>query len=301
MEAIDNNLVSCIIPSYKRTDTLRRAINSVLKQTYKNIEVLIVDDNFNGDEYSEQVRNIVVSFDNPRIRLISQPMHINGAEARNAGVRAAKGEYIAFLDDDDEWLSEKIEKQLRFLKDNPIYDGCSVFYQEFNNNIVVHSCPPYIARDLFYKIFCREVAVLTPTVLLKKGCLINTGIFDNSLKRHQDLQMLLRFTSKYNLGVLPEYLVKIHRDSEINRPNAKSIIEIKKKFFRSVQDLFDSCTSKEKRIIKFAHCYEVLFVALKQKQFVMAIKYFFKAGISIKGYKLLIKRAQYRKYINAEH
>lgn len=109
MEAIDNNLVSCIIPSYKRTDTLRRAINSVLKQTYKNIEVLIVDDNFNGDEYSEQVRNIVVSFDNPRIRLISQPMHINGAEARNAGVRAAKGEYIAFLDDDDEWLSEKIE------------------------------------------------------------------------------------------------------------------------------------------------------------------------------------------------
>ena len=184
MEAIDNNLVSCIIPSYKRTDTLRRAINSVLKQTYKNIEVLIVDDNFNGDEYSEQVRNIVVSFDNPRIRLISQPMHINGAEARNAGVRAAKGEYIAFLDDDDEWLSEKIEKQLRFLKDNPIYDGCSVFYQEFNNNIVVHSCPPYIARDLFYKIFCREVAVLTPTVLLKKGCLINTGIFDNSLKLH---------------------------------------------------------------------------------------------------------------------
>lgn len=290
-------IVSVVIPTYKRTDTLQRAINCVLNQTYKDIEVLVVDDNTPGDQYSVELKNLVDEISNDRVRLITQEEHINGAKARNVGIENARGEYIAFLDDDDEWLPDKIEKQLDYLSKNEELFGCSVLYNEFKNGVLVHSCPPYSADNLFQKIFRREVAVFTSTVLLKRECLIKSGMFDISLRRHQDLQMLLRFTKDYKMGVLPEYLVKLHLDSTINRPDADAIVKVKENFFRSVADLYDGCNKTEKRLIKSAHCYEVMFAALKQKRLLMSFSYFLKAGFSIAGYRLLQKRIKDRKYI----
>ena len=292
-----NKLVSVVIPSYKRADTVERAINSVLNQSYKDVEVLLVDDNISGDDYSKQLIAIVEKLNDIRVRLVTQPMHINGAEARNAGVRASKGDYIAFLDDDDEWLPEKLEKQLNYLERNNELGGCSVLYNEFAGGKLIHSCPIYTEKNLFHKIFRREVAVFTSTVLVKKNCLMKAGLFDVNLKRHQDIQLLLRFTDKYKLGVIPEYLVKLHDDSAINRPDADAIVTIKKNFFNSVSDLYVKCSKKDKRLINSAHCYEVMFAALKQKRISMGLKYFFKAGFSLSGYKLLLKRFKDRKYI----
>ncbi len=117
-------LVSCVIPTYKRSDMLPRAIQSVLNQTYSNIEVLIVDDNEPNDEYSlETQKTIAVFLKDPRIKFIQQEKHINGAVARNVGINAAKGKYVAFLDDDDEWLPEKIEKQLAVLEKDETISG----------------------------------------------------------------------------------------------------------------------------------------------------------------------------------
>ena len=122
----NNDLVSCVIPSYKRAETLRRAINSVLAQTYSHIEVIVVDDNIANDEFSKALHSVLNEYKgDDRVRLVTQPQHINGAEARNAGIRAAQGEYIAFLDDDDEWLPEKTEKQVACLENNP---ACSICY-----------------------------------------------------------------------------------------------------------------------------------------------------------------------------
>ena len=95
------NLVSVIIPTYKRSSMLERAINSVLSQSYDFFELLIINDNYPGDEWSNQVENRVNSFNDKRIRFINQDIHINGAAARNVGIKNATGEYIAFLDDDD--------------------------------------------------------------------------------------------------------------------------------------------------------------------------------------------------------
>ena len=292
-----NVLVSVIIPSYKRADTVSRAVDSVLNQSYKNIEVLVVDDNEPGDEYSAQLKKIVDGFHNDRVRLVTQSEHINGAKARNVGIIDSKGEYVAFLDDDDEWLPEKIKKQLAFMKEHENFKGCSVLYNEYKGDNVVHSCPEYTADNLFQKIFRREVAVFTSTVLLKRDCLIESGMFDIRLKRHQDLQMLLRFTKCFEMGVVPEYLVKLHLDSGINRPNADAIVKVKENFFNSVRDLYEGCTKSERKLIKSAHCYEVMFAALKQKKLFMAIKYFAKAGFSPMGFKLLQKRIADRKYV----
>lgn len=293
-----NELVSCVIPSYKRSDTLRRAIDSVLAQTYTNLEILVVDDNIAGDVYSTKLREILNEYkEENRVKLVTQPKHINGAEARNAGIRAAKGEWIAFLDDDDEWLPTKIEKQMDFLENNPEYMGASCFYNEYTNNNLIHSCPPYNTENINMKIFSRQVAVFTSTVILNRKKLLESGGFNNKLRRHQDLQLLLDFTSRNRFAVVQSYLVKLHLDSGINRPSLELLIEIKKDFFKAMDSLFKSYTKDEQKIIKAAHYYEIVFCALKQKRIFTAIKYLYKAGIRVSSIKMLIKRTKDRKYI----
>ena len=97
-------LVSVIMPTYRRSEKLIRAIESVLNQTYKNLELLLVNDNEPFDEYTEQLKKRVEKYSaDKRFQLIIQEKHVNGAVARNFGIRRAKGQYIAFLDDDDWW------------------------------------------------------------------------------------------------------------------------------------------------------------------------------------------------------
>lgn len=112
---LDNkSLVSIIIPTYKRTEKLSRAVKSVLNQTYKykNIEILIVCANESYDEFTAQACEVVESFKDESLRLVTQKAHKNGAVARNAGINASTGEYVAFLDDDDSWVSENLELQV---------------------------------------------------------------------------------------------------------------------------------------------------------------------------------------------
>lgn len=227
-------MVSCVIPSYKRCDTVIRAINSVLNQTYSNLEVLLVDDNVPGDEYSRKLQEKLSIINDVRLRYISQSEHINGAKARNVGIENARGEYIAFLDDDDEWLPEKIEKQMEVVESYQEYTGVSCLYSEYKNGVLFHSCPPYMSDGLHKKVFDREVSVFTSTVLLRRDKLLEFGGFDIELERHQDIQLLLDYTLRNKMYVINEYLVKLNVDSDINRPSLERLVEIKKDFFNSV-------------------------------------------------------------------
>ena len=119
-------LVSVVIPTYKRSDTLSRAIESALNQTYQKIEVIIVDDNEKGSLESKKVQEVLQKYNN-RVMYINPEKHINGAVARNYGIKKANGDYIAFLDDDDEWKEDKIKKQLDYLKEKDV-DGVSCLY-----------------------------------------------------------------------------------------------------------------------------------------------------------------------------
>ena len=113
-------LVSVVIPTYKRSEMLQRAIESVLGQTYENIECIVVNDNNPGDDFSQILYGTIDKFkDDKRFHFLEQKIHKNGAAARNVGIRYAHGEYIAFLDDDDFWDIEKIEEQVAVLNNLP--------------------------------------------------------------------------------------------------------------------------------------------------------------------------------------
>ena len=114
--------VSIIIPTYNRERLVCKAINSVLRQTYSDYELIVVDDGS-----VDQTPRAVSQFQDPRIRYLCQ--HINAGEcaARNIGLTAAQGRYIAFLDSDDEWLPNKLEKQVKYFESRPQHVGAPLY------------------------------------------------------------------------------------------------------------------------------------------------------------------------------
>ena len=290
----EQGLVSCVIPTYKRSDMIKRAIDSILNQTYKNIEVLVVDDNEKNDKHSKELEKTLLNYkNNKRVKLLRQPKHINGAAARNFGIQNASGEYIAFLDDDDEWLNDKIEKQLKLFSSTVGVVTC--LWSTFKNNQIIRSCPPYNANNIQFKVLSRTISIYTSTVIIRADVIKEFGGFDESLSRHQDLQFLTDASSKTQFAVLPEYLVKLHTDSDINRPKVRQLIKHKKIFLACEKSTINSYNFINRKRIYGAHWFEIIYAALKEKKIGIAILYGLRVCLNVPAILDVAKRAAGRK------
>lgn len=286
-----NDLVSVIIPTYKRSSTLPRAIESVLNQTYRNIELLVVNDNEPEDEFTQYVKQITDKFktDN-RFQLIIQEKHINGAVARNIGIKKAKGEYIAFLDDDDWWKLNKIELQVKELKKlSPDWGGvsCKFIFYNSHGEIIGRSLKyrdGYIYKDILF----LQSDVATSTLLLRRSALDETGYFDEKLLRNQDLQLLVFFTYKYKLMEVDKYLHCVDVSDAQNRPSGDKAVSVVNNFFKSVKPILDTLTPSELRTVKAIRNIEIAFVYFKECRYIMAMRYFIKVLKSPKAFHLSI-------------
>jgi glycosyltransferase involved in cell wall biosynthesis len=181
--------VSVIIPTYDRAHLVSRAIKSVLNQTYQDFEIIVVDDG-STDNTEEVVKNL----NDPRIRHIPHEKNRGLSAARNTGIRAARGEYIAFLDDDDLWLPLKLEKQLRrFQSSRPevgvIYTGWA--YTDPNIRVFFGERKPRHRGKLRA---AQMVGFITSiiTILVRKGALEEAGYFDEDLPSFEDKDMFIR-------------------------------------------------------------------------------------------------------------
>jgi len=191
--------VSVIIPTHNRPELLKRAINSVLAQTYQDFEIIVVDD---GDISAE---DIVKSFSDSRIRFIRhETPHRGGSATRNTGIQNATGEFIAFLDDDDEWLPGKLEVQMRKFENTPEDVGfcfSSVINDSGGGKEQTTSVPEGV-HDFYELALRRFKGFLTVTLVIKKKALSDTGLFDENLPSHQDPDLIIRLARKYKgLGV----------------------------------------------------------------------------------------------------
>lgn len=176
--------VSVIIPTCNRPDLLKEAVASVDRQTYRDFEIIVIDD---GKE------------------------RLGGGAARNKGIRQATGEYIAFLDDDDVWLPEKLKRQMDVFASTPPDVGfcmCAVtnVYDDHEETTTV----PDGVDDYFELALEHFNAFLNVTLLIKKQVLDEVGYFDESLPSHQETDLVLRMARKYKgLGV-SEPLVRVN-------------------------------------------------------------------------------------------
>ena len=209
-------LVSVIIPTRNRPLLVTRAVQSVLQQTLKQIEVIIVIDGKDDATYVE-----LAKIDDPRLHTLQLPVSKGGAGARNAGVAQSRGEWIAFLDDDDEWLPQKLELQLEAAMSSqyscPII-SCCLISRTPKGEFKYPRRFPQPAEPLSEYLLARnsfsfgEGLIQTSTILTKKE-LLQKVPFQEGLAKHQDWDWILRANAIEDVGIefVPESLAIWYR------------------------------------------------------------------------------------------
>jgi glycosyltransferase involved in cell wall biosynthesis len=239
MEIVKKELVSVIIPTYSRPVYLKRAINSVLNQTYKNIEVVVVDDNNPETKHRKETENVMLEFlENSKVKYLRHSKNRNGSAARNTGIEGSNGYYIALLDDDDEFLPLKIEKQIEALNklDNS-YGGVYCNYQQLLKDQIIGKYKNVETGNIVESLLlCNNSICGGSTLLLKRSVLVDLKGFDISFLRHQDWELLVRYFRKYKLGHATDVLVNIHMDSRINTVMSRNAILAKEKFLTTFKN-----------------------------------------------------------------
>lgn len=203
-------LVTVIIPTYNRAKLVRKAIDSVLKQTYTNFEVLVID-----DHSTDNTKEIIESFDDDRIKYLLNERKKGAQGARNTGLLNAKGEWIAFLDSDDLWLKEKLQVQLSELASTKKYFCFSHWYELKNDKTYLKTRKLSIDNTSIY----RENYIGTfSTVMLHSRIIDEIGLLDENLSACQDWDYWIRIIDNYNALYISEPLIKyrIHGSDRIS-------------------------------------------------------------------------------------
>lgn len=217
---MQKELISVVITTYKREKKyIEEAIDSVLNQTYKNIEVLVIDDNGKNQEYSKKVQELCSS---KNVIYIKNKRNRGAQFSRNIGILNSKGEYIAFLDDDDIWLPEKLEKQINYFSDVDVGMVFCDGYSFENGNISNTSV--FREASIFGKPISHELELFndyigsTSQALIKKECFSKVGLFDTDMPARQDYEMWLRISRSYKIVGAPEKLLyyRVHSGERIS-------------------------------------------------------------------------------------
>lgn len=213
-----SELVSVIMPSYNTANFIKETIDSVLNQTYQNFEIIIVDDcsTDNTDE-------VVAGIKDERIKYIKNEKNSGAAISRNRALREAKGKWIAFLDSDDVWLPEKLEKQIAFMKKNGYkfsYTGYEEVDEESNPTGVSVTGPKKITKAGMYN-YCWQGCL---TVMYDADAMGLIQIAD--LKKNNDYAMWLKVIEKADCYLLDEKLAKYRiRSGSISRHSKLKLIK----------------------------------------------------------------------------
>ncbi|MFV0438926.1 MAG: glycosyltransferase family 2 protein [Desulfopila sp.] len=238
--------ISVILPTFNRESTIRRAIYSVLKQTYSNFELLIIDDGS-----SDNTEHIVASLDDNRIKYIRHKTNRGAAAARNTGIQLSTGKFIAFQDSDDEWMCDKLEKQMAVMK--TAKEDTGVIYSSY---IKIHEKQVLLlpkpnqrsaSKNIFEKLL-RGNFIGLPSVLIKKECFLNAGTFDETLLRLQDWELFIRLSQNYTFLYIDEPLFisfysnrSISSNNELFPPSFAKILSKHSNIFEKYPKILSKC------------------------------------------------------------
>jgi glycosyltransferase involved in cell wall biosynthesis len=222
--------VSVIIPTHNRAEFLRSAITSVLKQTFQDFEIIIID-----DASKDHTREVITNFNDTRIKVIHNQVSKGAAGSRNIGIMNTDCEYIAFLDDDDEWLQEKLKIQTCLLDNSAqeiggVCTGC--FTIEKASGRVLSIDNPEM-KDIYKGNF-----ITTSSILLRRKCFKKCGLFDENMPTSSDYDMWIRISKNFSFKVVKKALVNYYvHENSLTLNNEKKIkgLEI---LFRKHDDLF---------------------------------------------------------------
>lgn len=201
--------VSVVIPTYNSEKTIVRALSSVEQQTFDDFEVVLIDD-ASEDRTVEVARN----FDGLRIRVISNTENLGVAAARNLGIEQATGEYIAFLDSDDEWLPQKLEKQIAAMTNAPdgVFVSCeAALFGESGNYVgLVNPGRSRPSGDQAWKSLLAYPSPHTSTIVAERDAILRAGDFNETLATGEDQDLWVRLALSGPVLHLDEVLTNVH-------------------------------------------------------------------------------------------
>lgn len=246
-----NSQVSAIITTHNRSQLLKRAIESVMNQTYSDIECIIVD-----DASTDNTRQICSDYPVQYI-FIPKEESRGGNYARNLGIKAAKGEYCAFLDDDDYWLPAKIEKQVALIERMDcelVHCGKRIEYVHADRITYKDKLPnPNHWGDMHKKILLTICTTTTTNILARRQALLEVGLFDENLRFWQDYELTIRLAQRK-----PFYFV--NEPLSVYRIDTRDANRLTNKYYawkdavRYIQEkhaaLYSQLNLKEKYIVK---------------------------------------------------
>ena len=290
------DLVSIITPVYNGEDFLDRSIKSVLSQTYQNWELLLIDD---GSE-DDSVRIIERYLKDDRIKFLKNDSNSGISATRNKGINNSNGEYIALLDQDDEWFADKLQKQVKALNGlgydyGLIYSNLEV---RFDNGDVTErkkeiEPEPTIIENL--ELMLLRNLISSPTVLIRKEVLDDVGLFDDSIKwGGDDYDLWIRIAHKYKFFYIDEVLCIRHEHQKNYSADKKRMmlrtIELAEKYIREF-----GLNSDIRKRLRSNHYYRFGIESLKKRQVLTGISYILRSiFVSKQGIKELGKTIRNR-------
>jgi len=281
MATVKNNpYVNVIIPTYNRANLIGRAIQSVLNQSYQDFEIIIVDDGS-----TDNTKEVVRSINDERIKYIQHKENKGAAAARNTGITAARSEYIAFQDSDDEWLHEKLEKQIKIFEVSSPEVG--VVYTDMwkiaaNKRMYFYS-PDIMSKNKIMYQQALNYGVMNigiSTVLMKKECFDKVGLFDEKLPRYIDLELFIRLSKYFYFHHIKEPLLNYYDTKKGISSNAMALVIARK----LILDNYFEDIKKNKKVLS-NHYFGIGASLCSNKELKNARHYFIKA---MKAYPLNI-------------
>jgi glycosyltransferase involved in cell wall biosynthesis len=220
--------VSVVIPTYNRANLIGRAIKSVLKQNLQNFEIIIVD-----DASTDNTAEVIQEFVDARIRYIPLEKNCGGGHARNQGIKAARAEFIAFLDSDDEWMPEKLELQVARLVASNDSNATVVYCQGYEyyeslqekkiRNVEAHE------GDVFKHLLKGWLPPTTSLFMVKRSALIDVDGFDESLPSFQDIDLWFKLAQNNNhfVAVNKPLIIRYFHGNQIVAISSKNLVGAK--------------------------------------------------------------------------
>ena len=268
-------LVSVVIPTYHRPVFLKRCIDSVLDQTYRNIEIIVVDDNDPETEARRETELVMQAYAAvENITYLQHDHNKNGSAARNTGWRNSHGKYITFIDDDDAIARTKIEKQVQCLERlDPSWGACYTGYRLFKE----HGDPQISSEKRFGDCY---VAALMRTMFmgsgsnlfLRKSVVDEVNGYDETFIRNQDIEFLVRVLEKYKLAHVDEVLLTIYQEGERPDRSFEQMESISQHYLSKFKDRIDLLESGDRERVYSVISLERCRGAFYKKKYLQGLK-----------------------------
>jgi glycosyltransferase involved in cell wall biosynthesis len=276
--------VSVIIPSFGRPEFLRKAIKSVIEQSFQDWELIVVDDNGAGSFFQLQTQNILSEFvADQRIHYLIQEENRGGSAARNIGWRSASGEFICFLDNDDEFYPEKLSNQVRCLE-NTGFKMTVCRFESFKNDRKVRTSPklPELGNYLIPFAMGRINFAAGSTLMISKSLLEKVGGYDETFRRKQDVELMIKLLVDEKLHLDDQILVRLNIDDRANIPSVENFRKFQNLFNLKFSKLFQTLPPKAQQEIRQYELTELAKVALWNKDWKLFLKLYFTGGLTFR-------------------